>query len=110
VVTRRMACSISRTVTHSEAVSMSHCTARFIALCNKMGCLGPIDPSVTNIFNPPNPVNPGQLAPISVEDVTAFFELVEEEWIRLRTGGATRVARNRGRATPPRDQQCLPPP
>ncbi len=46
---------------------------------HKMGCLGPIDPSVANIFNPPHPTNPGQPAPISVEDVTAFFELVEEE-------------------------------
>jgi hypothetical protein len=46
---------------------------------HKMGCLGPIDPSVTNIFNPPNPLAPGQLAPISVEDVTAFFKLVKED-------------------------------
>jgi hypothetical protein len=44
-----------------------------------MGCLGPIDPSVSNIFNPPNPLSPGQLAPISVEDVTAFFRLVKED-------------------------------
>jgi hypothetical protein len=44
-----------------------------------MGCLGPIDPSVSNPFNPPHPVVAGQLAPISVEDVTAFFELVKEE-------------------------------
>jgi ClpP class serine protease len=34
---------------------------------HKMGCLGPIDPSVGNIFNPPHPQNPGQVAPISVE-------------------------------------------
>ena len=46
---------------------------------HKMGCLGPIDPSVTNIFNPPNPLAPGQLAPISVEDVTAFFKLVKDD-------------------------------
>ncbi len=46
---------------------------------HKMGCLGPIDPSVANIFNPPHPLAPGQLAPISVEDVTAFFKLVKED-------------------------------
>lgn len=46
---------------------------------HKMGCLGPIDPSVTNIFNPAHPLAPGQLAPISVEDVTAFFKLVKED-------------------------------
>ena len=46
---------------------------------HKMGCLGPIDPSVANAFNPPNPQSPGQQVPISVEDVTAFFKLVKEE-------------------------------
>lgn len=48
-------------------------------IMHKMGCLGPIDPSVTNIFNPPHPAAPGQLAPISVEDVTAYFKLVKDE-------------------------------
>jgi hypothetical protein len=48
-------------------------------IMHKMGCLGPIDPSVTNIFNPAHPQLPGQLAPISVEDVTAFFRLVKED-------------------------------
>jgi len=46
---------------------------------HKMACLGPIDPSVANIFNPPHPNAPGQLAPISVEDVTAYFKLVKDE-------------------------------
>jgi hypothetical protein len=46
---------------------------------HKMGCLGPIDPSVANIFNPPHPQNPGHPAPISVEDVTAYFTLIREE-------------------------------
>ncbi|MBI3576156.1 MAG: hypothetical protein HY083_10990 [Gammaproteobacteria bacterium] len=46
---------------------------------HRMGCLGPIDPSVSNIFNPPNPQNPGQRAPISVEDVTAYFKMVKDE-------------------------------
>ena len=46
---------------------------------HRMGCLGPIDPSVANIFNPPNPQNPSQRAPISVEDVTAYFRMVKDE-------------------------------
>jgi hypothetical protein len=46
---------------------------------HKMGCLGPIDPSVANIFNPPHPMAPGQPARISVEDVTAFFKLVKDD-------------------------------
>jgi hypothetical protein len=46
---------------------------------HRMGCLGPIDPSVSNIFNPPHPVQPGQTAPISVEDVTAYFKLVKDD-------------------------------
>jgi len=46
---------------------------------HRMGNLGPIDPSVANIFNPANPLSPGQLAPISVEDVSAFFKLVKDE-------------------------------
>ncbi len=48
-------------------------------IMHKIGCLGPIDPSVANAFNPQNPQQPGQLVPISVEDVTAFFKLVKEE-------------------------------
>lgn len=48
-------------------------------IMHKMGCLGPIDPSVSNIFNPPHPQNPVLPAPISVEDVTAYFKLVSEE-------------------------------
>ncbi|MGB6833218.1 MAG: hypothetical protein WA765_00485 [Candidatus Acidiferrum sp.] len=48
-------------------------------IMHRMGCLGPIDPSVANIFNPPHPLAPGQLAPISVEDVTAFFKLVKDD-------------------------------
>ncbi|MGB8684246.1 MAG: hypothetical protein WCD12_15270 [Candidatus Binatus sp.] len=46
---------------------------------HKMGLLGPIDPSVTTPFNPPNPQSPGQLVPISVEDVSAYFTFVKEE-------------------------------
>ena len=48
-------------------------------IMHKMGCLGPIDPSVTNPFNPAHPQNPGQLIPISVEDVSAYFALIKED-------------------------------
>lgn len=44
-----------------------------------MGNLGPIDPSVGNAFNPPNPLNPSQLLSINVEDVTAYFKLIQDE-------------------------------
>jgi hypothetical protein len=46
---------------------------------HKMGCLGPIDPSVTNPFNPTHPQNPAQLIPISVEDVSAYFALIKDD-------------------------------
>ena len=48
-------------------------------LMHRMGVLGPIDPSVANLFNPPHPHNPGQPLAISVEDVTAYFKLIQEE-------------------------------
>jgi len=48
-------------------------------IMHRMGCLGPIDPSVANIFNPAHPYNPVQPAPISVEDVTAYVSLVKDE-------------------------------
>lgn len=80
--------SLVRQYSKSLAVLVPHqafSAATLIALganeivMHKMGCLGPIDPSVTNVFNPPHPGAPGQLAPISVEDVTAFFKLVKDE-------------------------------
>jgi hypothetical protein len=48
-------------------------------IMHKMGCLGPIDPSVANAFNPTHPQNPGQLVPISVEDVSAYFALIKDD-------------------------------
>jgi hypothetical protein len=48
-------------------------------IMHKMGMLGPIDPSVANLFNPPHPLVAGQPLPISVEDVTAYFKLVRDE-------------------------------
>jgi len=41
---------------------------------HRMGELGPIDPSVANTFNPPNPGQPEQTkVEISVEDVSAYL-------------------------------------
>ncbi len=80
--------SLIRQYTNDLAVLVPHhafSAATLIALgankiiMHKMGCLGPIDPSVANIFNPAHPLAPGQLAPISVEDVTAFFKLVKHD-------------------------------
>src|SRR5262245_9709940 len=34
----------------------------------RFGTLGPIDPTVTNEFNPPDPANPDEKFPIAVED------------------------------------------
>ena len=44
-----------------------------------MGILGPTDATVTNPFNPPDPMNPNQRIGISVEDVTAYLALVRED-------------------------------
>lgn len=80
--------NLIRNYTEDFAVLVPHhafSAATLIALganeivMHPMGCLGPIDPSVANIFNPPHPQNPGQLAPIGVEDVSAFLRLVKED-------------------------------
>lgn len=46
-----------------------------------MGMLGPTDPTVSNDFNPPvNPAEPqGKKKGISVEDVTAYINLIKED-------------------------------
>lgn len=44
-----------------------------------MGMLGPIDPTVTNPFNPADPRNPNQKIGISVEDVSAYISLIKED-------------------------------
>lgn len=49
-------------------------------LMHPMGMLGPVDPTVKNEFNPPNPQNPNALLGISVEDVTAYIKLVKEDF------------------------------
>lgn len=45
-----------------------------------MGMLGPTDPTVTNPFNPQNPRNPNELLGISVEDVSAYVNLIKEDF------------------------------
>ncbi len=47
-------------------------------IMHPMGMLGPTDPSVTNQFNPINPTT-GQPIPISVEDVTAYIQMIKED-------------------------------
>lgn len=44
-----------------------------------MGMLGPVDPTVTNPYNPSDPRNPQQLLGISVEDVSAYIALIKED-------------------------------
>ena len=45
----------------------------------RFGTLSPIDPSVTNEFNPHDPASPDDRIPIAVEDVLAFFQLASEQ-------------------------------
>ncbi len=80
--------SLIREYTDNLAVLVPHrafSAATLIALgadeivMHKMGCLGPIDPSVANLFNPPHPQNPSIPLAISVEDVSAYFKLIAEE-------------------------------
>jgi Serine dehydrogenase proteinase len=80
--------SLIREYTKNFAVLVPHhafSAATLVALgadkivMHKMGCLGPIDPSVANAFNPTHPQNPAQLVPISVEDVSAYFTLIKED-------------------------------
>ena len=42
--------------------------------------LSPIDPSAANVFNPPDPMNPQNRIPISVEDVMAYFDLAKNKF------------------------------
>ncbi len=48
-------------------------------IMHPMGMLGPTDPTVSNDFNPNNPTNPQQKLGISVEDVTAYINLIKED-------------------------------
>lgn len=44
-----------------------------------MGMLGPTDATVANAFNPPDPTNPQRKLGISVEDVTAYIQLIKDD-------------------------------
>lgn len=48
-------------------------------IMHPMGMLGPIDPSVTTPYNPPDPGNPAQRLQISVEDVASYINLVKAD-------------------------------
>ena len=61
-----------------SAATLTALGAHEIAM-HPMGMLGPTDPTVTNSFNPPDPVRPGQNLGISVEDVTAYIALIKED-------------------------------
>jgi hypothetical protein len=44
----------------------------------RMGELGPIDPSVVNAYNPPDPRNPSARVPVNIEDVYSYLALAGE--------------------------------
>ena len=56
----------------------------------RFGTLSPVDPSVTNEFNPHDPASPLDRIPIAVEDVLAFFQLAPSRAGTTRTSPATR--------------------
>jgi len=48
-------------------------------LMHPMGLLGPTDATVANAFNPGDPTNPQRKLGISVEDVTAYIQLIKDD-------------------------------
>jgi hypothetical protein len=46
-------------------------------LMNKTGELSPIDPNVTSIYNPQDPLNSTARLPVSVEDIYSFFAVTK---------------------------------
>jgi len=62
---------------HSSGTTLA--TAADEIVMHRMAELGPIDPSVANAFNPVDPNDPGKKRriPISVEDVSAYFNLAK---------------------------------
>jgi len=64
----------------------AHSAATMIALgadeivMSNLSELSPIDPSAANVFNPPDPMNPQNRIPISVEDVMAYFDLAKNKF------------------------------
>jgi hypothetical protein len=65
----------------------AHSSGTLIALgadqiyMSKLATLSPIDPSVANMFNPQDPLNPQNRFPIAVEDVMAYFELAKDNGV-----------------------------
>src|SRR3989304_58449 len=64
----------------------AHSAATMIALgadeivMTNLSEISPIDPSTANVFNPPDPANPQNRIPISVEDVIAYFDLAKNKF------------------------------
>jgi hypothetical protein len=64
----------------------AHSAATMIALgadeivMSDLSEISPIDPSTANIFNPTDPKNIQNKIPISVEDVTAYFDLAKNKF------------------------------
>jgi len=64
----------------------SHSAATMISLgadeiiMSNLSELSPIDPSTANVFNPTDPQNPNNKIPISVEEVTAYFDLAKKRF------------------------------
>ena len=64
----------------------AHSAASMIALgadeivMSNLSELSPIDPAAANVFNPPDPTNPQNRIPISVEDVMAYFDLAKNKF------------------------------
>ncbi len=64
---------------------------------SRLGQLSPVDPTVTSPYNPQAPVGPAappgvlSLLPLSVEDVTGYINLAEEEFHLKEEGSMLRV-------------------
>lgn len=54
------------------------CLGADSVIMHPMGMLGPTDPTVSNDFNPTNPMN-GRVMGISVEDVASYIALVKDD-------------------------------
>lgn len=61
---------------HSAATMI--CLGADEIVMGRMGEISPVDPTTANVFNPIDPINPTGRWPISVEDLTAYFDLARE--------------------------------
>jgi pimeloyl-ACP methyl ester carboxylesterase len=71
----------------------------------RFATLSPIDPSVTNEFNPQDPANPGERIPVAVEDVLAFFQLASEQGADESDLAGDALPQARGLRAPSRPRQ-----